>query len=217
MSLRVDEVQYTVKDMKKIILIFLIFIMMGCSTTQENSKDLKRVITIQGEEKYDEIIEILSPLLIGGLQEENMINETVLSMLEADEIQLEKLEELKEFMLVYYTEEIANETCNLISYKIQLKNDIYNTENRIYNLDSLWEDMETRDSVSNLKEFEIIYAEKRTMDRIVVVLKGINNIKEYSPFVVVLEREGDKWFLGDLVFSRRKLDVLRIVQRRNRL
>ncbi len=211
--------------MKRIIVLFLVLIVVGCSAS--NGSDFEN----QGKHKLstinykilhqeldgisfsirtqEEVEGMLEPLLEGVFLENKMIQG-------ASYQEGMKLEDFRTFLLQYYTEEIANETCELIVYKSQRG---YGTEYSgmfYYDIETDIFFLEESNYLEVLPEdprIEIFKISLQTEDRIEIIghpnwkLKSSNSWSTDRGFLVItLEKEGDRWYLGDLVLTRRTIN-----------
>lgn len=224
--------------MRKIVIcIILLSIIIGCDSTNNSFKKtyIKRTperIFNLNEQEYeiegqDELFEIIHPLLPGVVIEEEMIEYVILKSRKGSEFREEALEELKEFMLTYYTEELSNETCELISYKLGLEIEMEKftvhsngdfkrngSISSIYNAVTYGQEnidfshFKPEVKEVNLDDFTIMSVERNSRDRIKIELKM--NVKNEGDrlFWLVLEKEGTVWYIRELVFSRNKITEL---------
>lgn len=209
--------------MKKIWLLFLIIVFIGgCSSEEIRNKTVNENsslrnfdgISILGDPEHQEAIMILRPLLEASLLEKGKIMAIVDDIVENLTLDEQLIQDLREYMLLYYTEEITNETCTLLEYKYNNVLEIKEFTEELYEFDT-W-GIEGY-SPLEFNQFRIIEADLREKDRIRLFLEAnepeIETTEEFI-FSIVLEKEGSQWYLSDLVFSRYIIEGLGSVYRR---
>ncbi len=198
------------------IIVLLVSCLLLFSCKSEKPDNSEKNLNNQTELDIDkrEVEELLEPLISGIFLETSVIQG-------AKYKEGMKLEDLREFLLKYYTEEIANETCDLIIYKSDLGHGVdysgmfyYDKETDIFYLDG-------SNALEKMPENPMLKIEKiitQTEDRIEIIAYPnwiletsyywleenhpfTGNIQE-RPLLIVLEKEGYDWYLGDLVFTR---------------
>ncbi len=192
-----------------------LLLLIGCSSsTQEERVGIEAEqnfsVTTYTDRSKEEVSEILNPLLEGVYLENKMIQgSTYLPGM--------TLENFREFMMIYYTEELANETINLILYKSKLGYGVEYSGMFYYNQDTDIFYLESSRGVENFPENAQIAVDeimKQTEDRIEVRAHtnwklmednraiGTDGFVDDYLVTIIMEKEGNQWYLGDLVFSR---------------
>lgn len=193
----------------------VLFLLTGCATTVGEKSGLiegEQIISISTytERSREDVYKILVPLLEGIYMENKMIQGATYQ----EEM---TLEDLREFMLEYYTEELVNETCELILYKSELGHGIeysgmynYDQETDIFYLENS-RGLEIFPEDAKITIDEIM---TQTEDRIEIRAQtnwkllydngsiGSDGYRNDYLVTIILEKEGHSWYLGDLVFSR---------------
>lgn len=196
--------------MNRIFYILLIIVLIaGCSDTTNSEKstveDVEELSNLNNEAEQEYVNSLLEPLLDGIRNETKMIQGSTYQ-------EGMTLENLRTWMLQYYTEELTNETCELIIYKSKQG---YGTEySGMFKYDEITDiftyiPQEGVSSIISAEEpkpdmkLEIVDILEYSQDRITVTaMLDLDYEKDQTSFMVHLEREGTKWYLSDLVFSR---------------
>lgn len=196
--------------MKKLLIMLIASsLLVGCSEKNEGSKKNNEQtqvksfegISIIGDSKHREVIVILRPLLEGALLEKEKMMLVVTDIIENLTFNEDLIQDLREYMLLYYTEELVDETCALLEYKYNNVLEIKEFTTILYE-NSFWNNVDNY-SPLDFSQFEIIEVYSREKDRIRVTLRTyIPGSEEKLWFSIVIEREGDRWYLSELVFSR---------------